>query len=266
MLRARWAHSSLRMVFCLQPLALDVKHLLRDESIIEFGSASSSLQHPNACTEETTAASAVQLNSPESVHSSEKKVVDKPAAPALHQSSHSEGKSTPPGQGVPVLQIHRKHAKVAKDALKALGLLDRRCRFPAADRSDAEVALPLTPSGAARTTTMFHSSARPQNGLGTSALATAATECWPRQKGIMQNGCRSSAKAGGLKTAADDSAFHVYVQTLEQLIADGLAWPAHKQLVQRIGATSPAETLLVAVQSLLSRKGMHGTSPFPDPQ
>lgn len=249
------------MVFCLQPLALDVKHLLRAQSIIELGSASSSLQHPNACTEETVAASAAQLNSPESVHSSEKKVVDKLAAPALHQSSQSEGTSDSPSQGMPVLQVHRKHAKVAKDALKALGFLDRRCRFPAADRSDAEVALPLTPSGAAYIPAMFYSSAHPKNGLGSSASATAATDCWQRQKGNMQNGCRSSAKAGGLKTAADDSALHAYCHTLEQLIVDGLACPAHKQLVQRIGATSPGETLLVAVRSLLAGKGMHGTSP-----
>ena len=157
-----------------------------------------------------------------------------------------------------VLQIQKAHAKSAKDALKALGFLDRRRKVPAGDRSDPEVALPVTPPGAAFLDSCTESLADRQNGsYRTDSAGAAVFTCSSSQRGISHEDAKSGATS---ETRAGEAlAQQVSLNELEQLIAQGAAWVQRKQAVQRSGRATPADALLGAALSVLASKGPPAT-------
>jgi len=161
-----------------------------------------------------------------------------------------------------VLQIQKKHAKAAKDALKALGFLARQRRVPAADRSDAEVALPLTSSGAAYISVIPQSTSCGESGANVDVPASTAAHCGGSghhnlsHEGVQcdfisQSGIPGKARANDLQAQQAD------LQYLGQLIAQGLATVEQKQSIQRSGLATPADALLQAVISILASRGTH---------
>lgn len=161
-----------------------------------------------------------------------------------------------------VLQIQKKYAKAAKDALKALGFLARQRRVPAADRSDAEVALPLTSSGAACISVIPQSMSCPENAAHVDISASTAADCCSSDhhnlghEGVQ---CDFTSQSGipGKASAKDGQAQQANPQYLGQLIAQGLAKLEQKQSIQRSGLATPADALLQAVISILARRGTH---------
>lgn len=163
-------------------------------------------------------------------------------------------------QGTWVLQMQKAHAKTAKDALKALGFLDRRRKALAADRSDAEVALPVTPEGAAFLSTCSQSMAHQQNGaLKTVSASAAEIVCSSSQTDLShedpKSGMYAETRAGEMSTQ------QVNIQELERLIAQGLARIERKHVLQRSGRATPGALLLHAVLSALASRGVPATLP-----
>ena len=160
-------------------------------------------------------------------------------------------------QGTWVLQIQKARAKTAKDALKALGFLDRGRKALAADRSGAEVALPVTPEGAAFLSICPQSMAHQQNGI----VSTSAAElvCSSSQADLghedPKSGMYAETRAGEMSTQ------QVNIQELERLIAQGLARIERKHALQRSGRATPGALLLHAVLSALASRGMPATHP-----
>ena len=101
----------------------------------------------NACPESgTLPAASVPRSSTESAIARHSSIARSELAQCSSQ--QTAGSSSARGETW-ILQVQKRHAKTAKDALKALGFLDRHGRVVNADKSAAEVALPLTPAGAA---------------------------------------------------------------------------------------------------------------------
>ena len=153
-----------------------------------------------------------------------------------------------------VLQIQKGHAKTAKDALKSLGFLDRACKVPAAQRSDAEVALPLTSSGVAYLSTCQDSIACQMNGSnGTVSASTATLMCGNGHGGLSHEDSKSGAlpKTRTSETPAQQGS----LQVLEYFVAHRLAKVQRGQAVQRHGRATPADVLLQNVLSALASKG-----------
>ena len=159
-----------------------------------------------------------------------------------------------------MLQIQKAHAKTAKDALKALGFLDRRRKVLAADRSDAEVALPVTSSGAAFLSSCAESMAPQPNGAYRRVSASAAAADWSksqieRSHEDPRSGIDAEATAGEMLMS------QVKLQELEQLIAQGLARIVLRNAPERSSRATPGTLLHHAVVSALASKGLPRTCP-----
>ena len=153
-----------------------------------------------------------------------------------------------------VLQIQKGHAKTAKDALKSLGFLDRARKVPAAQKSDAEVALPLTSSGVAYLSTCQDRVACQQNGSsGTISASTATLMCANGHGGLShedpESGALPKTRTSEMPTQQGN------LQVLEHFVAQGLARVQKGQAVQRRGRATPADVLLCNVLSALASKG-----------
>lgn len=285
-----------RLPVCMQPLLLDVRHLTsqsipgagpptgfksigegRQGTSIRLASTSSAVAHRDVIMDMASAANSASLLG---------KDAGTETGATRPSPAHDNGTSSLPSSGSPhaqngpptnrpeqngsalscegnpaetwVLQIQKVYAKPAKDALKALGLLDRRRKVPASDRSDAEVALPVTPSGAAFLNTCTMSLANRQNGAyRTDSASGAVLECSSSLSGLSHE----DAKAGIIAEtrAGDTLAQQVNLKELEQLIAQRVAWVQRKQAIQRSGRATPANALLHAVLSMLASKGLPAT-------
>ena len=159
-----------------------------------------------------------------------------------------------------MLQVQKAHAKKAKDALKTLGFLDRARKVPAADRSDAEVALPVTPSGAAFLSTCSQSMAPQLSGGYRTVSASTAAAVWSisqsdRSHEDNRSGIYAETRAGEMSMP------QVKQQELEFLIARGLARIETKHAPERSGRATPGALLLHAVISALASKGLPHTCP-----
>lgn len=166
-----------------------------------------------------------------------------------------------------MLQLQKRHAKAAKDALKALGFLDRRCRVPPADRSDAEVALPLTPSGAAGISSLTHHLSDSKDGVTCSEVSRTAPEgCICSSNGLSHDASRLQVATSPLSVsdhtvrAAHYPALQPEHAVLMQLLEKGLARLAGKRAVARNSATTPGHALQEAMRRLLANTGMRNDS------
>ena len=181
----------------------------------------------------------------------------RPPATLPEQSGSAAGLCGVAAQEAWVLQIQKRHAKTAKDALKALGFLDRDCKVPVAQRSDAEVALPLTSSGVAYLSTCQDRVASQLNGpYKTVSASTAMLGCSNGHCGLSQedpkSGVLPKTKTSETPTQQDS------LQVLEHFLAQGLARMQTGQALQRSGRATPADVLLHAVLSALASKGPPG--------
>ena len=167
--------------------------------------------------------------------------------------------------GARVLQVQKRHAKTAKDALKALGFLDRHGRVIQADRSAAEVALPLTPIGAehiqAIACSLSHSSSDRDNGTYNRASGEArraAKDACSKGPCDPRNMQLDSPTVPAL-LCSSESAHTAAMQTGRSLLTDilkrSLGRVAEGKVAARNGLIAPADALQAAVLRLLVSKG-----------
>ena len=186
------------------------------------------------------------------------------SAPAQCGSQLTAGSDSVTG-GTRVLQVQKRHAKTAKDALKALGFLDRHGRVIQADRSAAEVALPLTPIGAehiqAIACSLSHSSSDSDN----RTYDRASGEASRAAKDACSNGpcdpgnTQLDSPTVPALLCSSESAHTAALQTERSVLTDilkkSLGRVAEGEVAARSGLIAPADALQAAVLRLLVSKG-----------
>ena len=217
----------------------------------------------NACPEsgtlQTASASSSSTNSTNAQDSS----IAMPAQPQ-YGSQLTAGSGSVTG-GTRVLQVQKRHAKTAKDALKVLGFLDRHGRVIQADRSAAEVALPLTPLGAEHIQAIACSLFRSSSDHDNRAHDRASREAKRAAKDACSNGScdprnmRLDSPTVPALLCTSESAHTAAMQTERSVLTDilkrGLGRVAEGEVAARTGLIAPADALQAAVLRLLVSKG-----------
>ena len=174
-------------------------------------------------------------------------------------------RSSSESRGWWVLQVQKRHAKTVKDALKALGFLNRHGRVIQADRSAAEVALPLTASGAAHIQAISRSLSNSTLDCDNGSCNRASGEA----RRATKEACRDVACDAQTRQldspivpallCSSDAAHTAPTQSQRAVLTDilgrGLGRVAEQKVVARTGLTAPADALRAAVERLLFSKG-----------
>ena len=170
-----------------------------------------------------------------------------------------------------MLQVQKRHATTAMDALKALGFLNRHGRVITADRSAIGVALLLTPSGAAHIQAIAHSLDHSSLDCDIGDREKRSEEARRATKGACSDGhcdagrMQLDSPAVPVPLCRNESAHSTAMQTeravLTHILTRGLGRIEEREVAARPGRTAPADALRAAVQRLLLSRGNPQDSP-----